>query len=140
MPAANNSGKNKMYAAGGGGGGSVDDDGDDGDSDDNGGSVALRLEGAVRCVLVAWMVEMASRPTSVAVSKPRPNKMPIKYIFQLLSTVRRSGANTRRNKLMYLPSCGCDESDEHGRGGGGEHGGGWPSSENVVFEWEVGSS
>ena len=43
----------------------------------------------------AWVAEMPSSPTSVAVSKPRPNRNPSGYMCQLLVMARNSGRNSR---------------------------------------------
>ncbi len=46
----------------------------------------------------ASAAEMPSSPTSVAVSKPSPNRMPSGYICQLRDTKRNIGLNSRPSK------------------------------------------
>jgi len=52
--------------------------------------------------LAACVAEMPKRATSVAVSKPRPNRKPIGKRCQLFVTILNSGRNRRARKPRLL--------------------------------------
>ncbi|MNS41436.1 hypothetical protein D3C72_737870 [compost metagenome] len=55
----------------------------------------------------ALAAEMPSTPISVAVSNPRPNRKPTRYICQLLLTRRNVAPNSQ---LMIPPDSGASPS------------------------------